>query len=74
MDRGFETLRNEIGSVNTTLTGKIDAQSGKLEKMAEILADLRSGQKVMFRIFGVVGSVIAVAGTLVGIGKALDWF
>jgi hypothetical protein len=48
-----------------------------LQSIADLrvsVAEIASTQKVMFGVFAVVASLVAIAGTVVGIGKALDWF
>jgi chromosome segregation ATPase len=71
-------LSDKIDAVNTTLTTKMDqgfaACNSKIDALAQGIADLRGMQKAMFWVFGVVGSLVAIAGTAVGIGKALHWF
>ena len=65
---GFNaSLNTKIDSVNTSLTGKFD-------RLAQTVADVHSMQKAMLWIFGVTASFVAVAGTVVAVGKALRWF
>ena len=78
MDQGFASCNSKIDGVNASLTAKIDGVSAslttKFEALTEGIAGLRSMQKAMLWVFGVVGSLVAIAGTLLTIGKTLRWF
>ena len=89
MAQGFEKVNARIDGVNASLSGKIDSVnatqsakidgvnaslSEKIDVLTKGFAEMRGTLKAMFWIFGVVGSLVAIAGTVVGIGKALHWF
>ena len=50
------------------------ACNSKLEALGQSIADMRGLQKAMFWVFSVVGSLVAIVGTLLGIGKTLGWY
>ena len=67
MDQGFAACNSKADGFNTSLTAKIEA-------LGQSISDMRGMQKAMFWVFGVVGSLVAIAGTLLTIGKTLHWF
>jgi chromosome segregation ATPase len=67
MAQGFE-------KVNGRVDEKTDVLTQGLGELSKEMAAMRGTVKATFRIVSVATSVITIAGILVGIGKALDWF
>ncbi|MEJ0038133.1 MAG: hypothetical protein WDO68_18980 [Gammaproteobacteria bacterium] len=67
VDESFSACDSKTDAVNTSL-------SAKLEALSQSITDMRGLQKAMFWVFGVLGSLITIAGTVVAIGMTLHWF
>ena len=85
MAQGFADVRKEMAQgfekVNARIDEKTDAFAKGLAELGEKvvghgkeMASMRSTVKATFVIVSVATSVVTIAGVVVGIGKALDWF